>query len=172
MSLLPSREARHSDGLCGNGRPFGILAFGIAGATGTSSLGVTAFGILHAASAYQLPGGVWLALIATNVVTALVSSIALVLKYKINKMTIEARMKEAQGAAELQGARQEMHRIVLEKAACEPASASAYRELIIADAVHLSVEQGPSALLDRTHVLLQPVHSRVFAAHAANGWKP
>lgn len=157
MSLLPSREARHPDGPCGNARPFGILAFGIAGATGTSSLGVTAFGIFHAASAYQLSGGVLLALIATNAVTALVSSIALILKYKINKMTIEARIKEAQGVADLQEARQEMHRIVIEKAACEPASASAYLELIIADAVHLSVEQGSPAPADRTNVLLQPV---------------
>ena len=167
MRLLPSREARHSGGPCENTRPFGILAFGTAGATGSSSLGVTAFGILHAASAYKLPGGVWLALIAANLVTALVSSIALVLKYKINKMTIEARMKEAQSVAELKKARQEIHRIVLEKAAGEPASASAYRELIIADAVHLSVEQGTPAPADRTHTLLQPALDDAPAPQAA-----
>jgi len=152
MSLLPSQEARHSDGPCGNAKPFGILAFGIVAATGTSSLGVPAFEILHAASAHQVPGGVWLALITTNAVTALVSSIALVLKYKINKMTIEARMKEVQGVAERLEARQQMHRIVLEKAACEPVSASAYRELIIADAVHLSVEKGSPAPAGQTRV--------------------
>jgi hypothetical protein len=132
----------------------GKIAVGIAGATGTSGLGVTAFGILRISSAHPVPTGLWVALAILIATTALISSLGLIFEYKLKKLGVEAQGREAQSAADLQKARLEMHRTVLEKAAGEPESAQSYRELIIADALHLSVEQNGARVADRTHAQL------------------
>jgi hypothetical protein len=125
-----------------------------AGTTGTSGLGLTAFAVLRMTSAHTVPGGVWAALVALGAATALVSSLGLFLEYRLKKRDVEAREREAQSDADLRKARLEIHRVVLEKAAGEPGSAQSYRELIIADALHLSVEQNGARLADRTHAHL------------------
>lgn len=133
----------------------GKFAVGIAGTTGTSGLGVTGFAVLRMTSVHAVPGGgVWAALATLGAATALVGPLGLILEYRLRKLDLEERGKEAQSAADLQKARLEMHRVVLEKAAGEPGSAQSYRELIIADALHLSVEQNGVRLADRTHVHL------------------
>lgn len=132
----------------------GKIAVGIAGTTGTSGLGVTGFAVLRMTSAHAVPGGVWAALATLGVATALAGPLGLILEYRLRKLDLEERGKEAQSAADLQNARLEMHRIVLEKAAGEPGSAQSYRELILADALHLSVEQNGARLADRTHMHL------------------
>lgn len=132
----------------------GKIAVAIAGTTGTSGLGVTGFAVLRMTSAHAVPGGAWAALATLGAATALVSSLGLILEYRLRKLDLEERGKEAQSAADLQKARLEMHRVVMEKAAGEPGSAQSYRELIIADALHLSVEQNRVRLADRTHAHL------------------
>jgi hypothetical protein len=129
----------------------GKVAAGIATTAGTGGLGVTAFAVFRITSAHAVPGGAWAVLAALGVATAFVSSLRLVLDYRLRKLDSEARSKEMQSAADLQKTRLEIHRTVLEKAAGEPQSAPNYRELIIADALHLSVEQNGAQLADRTH---------------------
>lgn len=79
----------------------GRIAAGIAGATGTSSLGVSAFAVFRMTSARVVPGGMWAALVALSVATALVSSLGLFLEYKLKKFEVEGRDKQAQWDVEL-----------------------------------------------------------------------
>jgi hypothetical protein len=129
----------------------GKITAGIAGATGTSSAGVSAFAVFRMSSAHAVPGGIWAALVALAAATGLVSSLGLILEYQLRKLDIGARAKQAQSAAELRKAYLEIHRTVLEKAASEPASADSYREIIIANALYLSVEQNGVQPADKTH---------------------
>jgi hypothetical protein len=132
----------------------GKIAAGIAGTTGTSGLGVMGFAVFRIASAHPVPAGMWAASVALVALTAVASCFGLVLDYQLKKLDIHARGSEARTAAELQRIRLETYRTVVEKAAGEPESAPSYRELIIADALHLSVEQNGVRLADRTHVHL------------------
>jgi hypothetical protein len=93
----------------------------------------------------------WIVSAALVGAAALISSLSLILDYRLKKLTAQNQDKQATAAAELQKERLAIHRTVLEKAAGEPGSAASYRELIIADALHLSVEQNGSRLADRTH---------------------
>jgi hypothetical protein len=129
----------------------GKIAAGIAGTTGTSSLGISAFAVFRMTSAHVVPGGVWVALVALGAATVVVSSLGLVLEYMLKKLEVETRDKEAERDQELKRTRLEMHKTVLEKAAGEPGSAASYRELIIADALHLAVEQNGAQPADLTH---------------------
>jgi hypothetical protein len=129
----------------------GKIATGIAGTTGTSSLGVSAFAVFRMATAHGVPGGIWAALVALGAATAIVSCLGLVLEYMLKKLEVEVRDKEVQLNQELKSARLEMYKTVLEKAAGEPASSASYRELIIADALHLAVERNDVRPADRTH---------------------
>jgi len=86
----------------------------------------------------------WVVMAVLAAVTAGVASLGLILNYWQKKLEIES-------AAELEKNRQEMYRSVLEKSAGEPASAGSYRELIIADALHLAVERNGVRPTDRTH---------------------
>ncbi len=129
----------------------GKIATGIAGTTGTSSLGVSAFAVFRMASAHTVPGGVWAALVALGAATAVVSSLGLVLEYMLRRLEIEGRNIEVQLGQELKRTRLEMHKTVLEKAAAEPGTAASYCELIIADALFVSVEQNGAQPADLTH---------------------
>lgn len=129
----------------------GKIATGIAGTTGTSSLGVSTFAVFRMASAHSVPGGIWAALVALGAATAVVSCLGLVLEYMLRKLEVEVQGKEVQLDQELKKARLEMHKIILEKAAGEPASSASYRELIIADALYLAVEQNGAQPIDLTH---------------------
>jgi hypothetical protein len=138
----------------------GKIAAGIAGATGTGSAGVSVFAVFRMSSAHDVPDGMWVALVALAAATGLVSSLGLILEYRLRKLDIEARSKEAQSAAELRKAYQEIHRAVLEKAAGEPGSADSYREIILANALYLSVEQNGVQLADKTHQHLYGLTTR------------
>lgn len=130
----------------------GKIATGIAGTTGTGSLGVSIFAVFRMTSAHGVPGGVWAALVALAAATAVVSSLGLVLEYNLKKLEVEAQSKKAERDQELKKARLEIHKTVLEKAAREPGSAASYRELIIADALYVAVEQNGAQPVDPTHV--------------------
>jgi hypothetical protein len=125
----------------------GRLTAGIAGGLGTGSAGVFALAAFrlswgHAAA----PGawsagapGAWGAAAALALAGTLTGSLGLVLGYRL-------RSQELRAATDLTRTRLDMHRVVMEKAAGEPASARSYRELILADAVYLSVEQNRARL--------------------------
>jgi hypothetical protein len=123
---------------------FGKITAGIAGTTGVGSAGLSGFAVFRLASTHSVPGGVWAAAAAMAAASLLTGLLGMVLTYRVKKL-------ELQSALELQKARLDMHRTLLEKAAGEPGSASSYRELIIADALHLSVEQNGAQLTDKAH---------------------
>jgi hypothetical protein len=106
--------------------------------------GLSGFAVFRMASAHAVPGGVWATAVALAVVTALTGCLGLVLEYRIRKL-------ELQSSTDLRKARLDMHRTLLEKAAGEPGSAQNYRDLILADALYLSVKQNGAQLTDKAH---------------------
>jgi len=93
---------------------------------------------------HTVSAAMWVVMTALIAVPAAVASLALILGYRQKKLEIES-------AVELQKARQEMYRVLLEKSAGEPNSAANYQKLINADALHLSVERNGAQLADQTH---------------------
>jgi hypothetical protein len=130
----------------------GKIATGIAGTTGTGSLGISVFAVSRMTSAHGVPGGVWAALVALAAATAVISSLGLVLEYNLKKLEVEAQNKKAELDQELKRTRLEIHKTILEKAAGKPGSATSYSELIIADALYVAVEQNGAQPADPTHV--------------------
>jgi len=127
------------------------IAAGIAGVTGTGSLGVTAAALVRTANAHAVPGGIWVLLVALSAATVIVAGLGLVLDYRRDRLEIAIRDQEARSRAELQDARLAMYQTLIEKSAGEPGSAANYRDLILADALHLAVEQNGVQPTDRTH---------------------
>jgi hypothetical protein len=91
----------------------------IAGLTGTGTLGFSAAFLARLAWGHDVPTGMWAVLAATIAVAGL----GLVLDYRREQTRLA------------------VYKVLLEKSAGEPASAASYRTLILADALHLAVEQ-------------------------------
>jgi len=110
----------------------GELAARIAGTTGAGGMGVLAGAQIRITAVQAVPAAMWVvAMAALIAVPAAVAALGLVLDYWQMKL-------EMGSVAELEKARQDMYRTVLEKTAAKPARC---RELIIADALHLAVER-------------------------------
>ena len=122
----------------------GKLAAGIAGTAGAGSMGVLAEALARVAAARAVPAVMWAVMAGLMAMTAAVAALALLLDFRQKKLEIES-------AAELEKARQEMYRAVLEKSAAEPGIAASYRELRIADALYLAVERNGIQPADQTH---------------------
>lgn len=122
----------------------GHLTAGIAGTAGTSSAAAFGFAAFRVSGAHPVPAGVWAAAAALAMAALVTGSLGLVLDYRL-------RSRELQAATELTRTRLETHRAIMEKAAGEPASAQSYHDLILADALYLSVEQNQARLSDRAH---------------------
>jgi hypothetical protein len=137
----------------------GKVAAGIAGVTGTGSLGVTVAAVTRIAAAHAVPIGIWIVLAALSVATVVVAGLGLVLDYRRDRLELETRARAEQAQADREKTRLEMYRTLVEKSAGEPASAASYRSLILADALHLAVEQGNVRPADRTHGQLYGVQS-------------
>jgi hypothetical protein len=118
---------------------------GFAGTAGTGSVGISGFVLFRSASAHVVLGGAWAAAaVAMPAVAVLAGCLALVLQYRLRKLELRAD-------AEQKKQRLDVHGILLEKASGEPANAQSYRDLIIAEALYLSVEQNGTQLTDKTH---------------------
>lgn len=120
----------------------------VAGAAG--GLGVVA-AVARAAVSRGLPGGTWVAVVVLAAGITIVAGLALVLDYHRDRLEIAARAAESKARAELQLCRMEMYRDLVGKASGEPASSAGYRALILADALHMAVEEGKASPADRTH---------------------
>lgn len=127
------------------------IAAGLAGVTGTGSLGVTAAALVRTANAHAVPGGIWTLLVALSAATVIVAGLGTILDYRRDRLEIAIRDQEARSRAELQGVRLAMYQTLIEKSAGEPGNAASYRDLILADALHLAVEQNGAQPTDRTH---------------------
>lgn len=129
----------------------GKIAAAVAGLTGTGSLGVTAAALARLASASDVPTGIWVALVSLSAATVMVGALGLILDHLRTCQEIALQTMEARSRAARQGFRLAMYQALIQKSAEQPASAAWYRELIIADALHLAVEQGGVQPNDRTH---------------------
>jgi hypothetical protein len=124
----------------------GKIVAGIAGTAGTGSVGISGFVLFRLASAHVVLGGAWAAAAAVALPAAavLAGCLALVLQYRLRKLELRAD-------ADQKKQRLDVHGTLLEKAAGEPANAQSYRDLIIAEALYLSVEQNGAQLTDKAH---------------------
>jgi hypothetical protein len=128
----------------------GKIATGIAGMTGTSSLGITACALTRIASAQAVPTGIWVVLAWLSTTTAAVAGLGVVLDYERAKLEIAARAGAVRSRADLEAARLAMYRGLVEKSAEAAGTAARYRDLVLADALHLAVEQNGGQPAGRT----------------------
>jgi len=122
----------------------GQLAAGAAGTAGIGSTGVLAEALVRIAMSHAVPAAMWWMMTGLIAVPAAVASLALILDDRQKKRELEV-------AAELDKTRQGMYRVLLEKAAGEPASSENYRDLIDADTRHLSAERSGAQPADQAH---------------------
>lgn len=116
----------------------GKLAAGVAGTAGAGSIGLLAEALVRITAPPAVPAAIWMTVMMVSLaVPAVVASLALVLGYWLKKFEIQSQV-------ELEKARQEMYRVLLEKSAGEPTYLANYQQLINADALHLSVERNCS----------------------------
>jgi hypothetical protein len=101
--------------------------------------------------AHDVPAGMWAVLAALAALTVVVAGLGLVLDYWRDRLELKVRAQDAQAHASREQGRLELYRVLVEKSASEPASAASYRALILADALHLAVEQNGVRPADRTH---------------------
>jgi hypothetical protein len=142
----------------------GKIATGIAGVTGTSSLGITAAALTRIASAQAVPTGVWVVLAWLSTTTVAVAGLGLVLDYERAKLEITARAGVVRSRADLEAARLAVYRGLVEKSAEAAGTAASYRDLVLADALHLAVEQNGVRPADRTHGRLYQARSEARPA--------
>jgi hypothetical protein len=128
----------------------GKIAAGITGMIGTGSLGITVTGITRIASAHAAPTEIWAALAWLSTTTAAVAGLGMVLDHARAKLEIEARAGAVRLRADLEKARLAVYRALVEKSADAAGDAASYRELILADALHLAVELSKVQLESRT----------------------
>lgn len=107
--------------------------------------------VSRAGSYHYLPTPAWVTLATLTAGSTLVTAVALILGYLRARLEIAASATESRTRAMLQMRRLEMYQDLVAKAAGESAGAARYRELIIADALHLAVEGGKVHPADRTH---------------------
>jgi hypothetical protein len=94
---------------------------------------------LHAVSA-----ATWVVMAALIAVPALVAGLGLIVGYRLRRLEVES-------AAELERARQEMYRVLLEKSVAAAAGSADHRELINADTLHLLAERNGTQPDGRMH---------------------
>jgi hypothetical protein len=122
----------------------GKLAAGVAGTAGAGSMGALVETLVRITALHAVSTVTWVVMAALIAVPALVASLALIVGYRLQKLEVES-------AAELEKARQEMYRVLLEKSAAAAASSGDHRELINVDTVHLLAERSGAHPDGRTH---------------------
>jgi hypothetical protein len=123
----------------------------IAGTAGAGGLGLCAFAGFRGTLEHAAPGAALPVLAAISAATALTSILRLILEYMLRKLDAEARSSEARSAAELKRARLEIHRSMLMKAEAETRGAHSYQDLIMANALYVSVEQNGAEVPESVH---------------------
>jgi hypothetical protein len=129
----------------------GKFTASIAGTAGAGGLGLCAFAGFRGTLEHAAPGAALPVLAAISAAMALTSVLRLILEYMLRKLDVEARSSEARSAAELKRARLEIHRSMLMKAEAETRGARSYRDLIMANALYVSVEQNGAEVPESIH---------------------
>jgi hypothetical protein len=120
----------------------GKLAAGVAGTAGAGSIGALVEVLVRITALHAVPAAAWVMLAALIVVSAFVASLALIMGYRLMKLEVES-------AVDMEKARQEMYRALLEKSSVLAASSADHRELINADTQHLLAERNGAQLDSR-----------------------
>jgi hypothetical protein len=126
----------------------GKVVAGTAGIVGTSGVGVMVAAVTRAASAQVAPAGMWAVMTSLVASAVAVAGLALVLDYRRSRLQIVARQEEARSRMDLARERTMAYLALVEKSVGDPGSAPRYRALILADALHLAVEQNGVRLAD------------------------
>lgn len=109
---------------------------------------------------------IWVALTALITTTAAVTAFALILEYKRKKLEIAAAIRAKELDADLEKTRLNGYLDLQRKAASDPEHAEAYRQLIEADALHQSVENGTQPRRPDTRASLRNPSARTRSRRA------
>jgi hypothetical protein len=119
-------------------RILGRITLGMAGLTGTSGLGLTAFKMTSGRSGIAES---CIVITTSFVMTGLVAILGLVLNYRLGKLAVQAQAASAERGDDLRRRRLELQRSVLDKVQEGTEGAQAYLTMATADALYLSAEQ-------------------------------
>jgi hypothetical protein len=132
-------------------RTRGKVSTRVAGTAGISSLGISVFAMFRWMPARAVPDGMAAVLVAASGAAALACLLKLVLEYRLRKLEVEMQSRELEAVAELKKIRLETHRIFLEKAVGNPGRMQSYCDLLLSNAMYLSVEQNGANLTGQVH---------------------
>jgi len=132
----------------------GKIIAAVAGTAGTGTAGLSIFLLSRIGSARTISAATWAAPAILAATTVLVTCLGLILEYRLRRLEAGHRHQEAQSALDLQKTQHDIYRAVMQKATGEPASVQNYRDLLIAGALYLSVEQNGAQLTDKSHAHL------------------
>jgi len=110
----------------------GPVTIGIAGATGTSSIGIMASRL---ASGRDGTVGTCLVLAASFVITGFIAALGLILNYRLERLTLQARASAVQRRDDLRATQLELQRAVLGKIPSGTKAAHAYVGMTAADGI-------------------------------------
>ena len=124
-------------------RILGQITVGMAGLTGTSGLGFTAFRLASGRSGIA---ETCIVLMTSVGMAGFVAALGIVLNYRIGKLTVQAQAASAKRDDDLRQMRLELQRSILEKVQEGTKGAQAYLTMATADAFYLSAEKsvGPT----------------------------
>lgn len=143
----------------------GKFTAGIAGMTGAGSLGLTTTVVARIASVHAIPAEIWAVLALLSVTTAVVAGLGLVLDYECAKLALDVQAGTARLRADLERDRMAAYRGLVEKSTDAAGDVSSFRDLLLADALHLAVEQNGVRPTDRTHGRLYHPRSQSGPLH-------
>jgi putative protein kinase ArgK-like GTPase of G3E family len=112
----------------------GKLAVGVTGTAGAGSMGALVEVLVHIATLHAVSTATWVMVAILAAMPVLVACLGLVVGYRLRRLEVES-------AADLEKARQEMYRALLEESAATAISSADHRELIDADTMHLLAER-------------------------------
>ena len=113
-------------------RKLGPITIGIAGAAGTSGIGIM---VSRLASGHSSVADTCLILAASFISTSLIAALGLILNYRLGRLALQARMSAAQRNADLRITRLELQRAILDKIQDGAMAAQAYQRMTAADAL-------------------------------------
>jgi hypothetical protein len=119
-------------------RILGRVTVGMAGLTGTSGLGFTAF---RMASDRSGIAETCIVLTTSFVMAGLVAALGIVFNYRLGKLTLQVQAASAERGDDLRRMRLELQRLILDKIQEGTKGAQAYLTMVTADALYLSTEK-------------------------------
>lgn len=114
-------------------RKLGSITIGIAGAAGTSGIGIM---VSRLASGHGSDTDNCLMLAASFITTSVIAALGLILNYRLERLVLQAQASAAQRNADLRITRLEFQRAILNKIQDGTMAAQAYQRMTAADALY------------------------------------